>query len=552
MQLRFTPEKKRRQQFDSAERLLGTISKARQYPFEFVCFRITGFHPKGPIAEELISGEELIDDLQIFTAKLSAQVARGVSTYKEKVYSIEELAAKFAVSTKTISRWRKRGLRARKVIFADGGKRFGILQSSVDSFVKANPGIVSNAGSLRRLTNKEKQAIIRRAKALSGKRRLSHYQIIEEISRISGRSHETIRYTIFNYDKAHPAKRVFAGSPSMLGPGAAGELYRLYRQGCSVQELMNRFGRSRSSIYRIVDLRRAKSLLGRKIEFIASDEFLEDGAEGKILDKQLDIPDRVWQRQGEPLELGGESLLPEYLQRLKSTAVLSREQELYLFRRYNYLKYVACINRARLKANRPKGSRLTRIEKYLAEAERIKTMIIEANLRLVVGIANKHLGSGTSMVDLVSEGNFSLMRAVEKFDYRRGFRFATYASWAIAKDYARKIPAEASRLDKASAASLANVQQDLRMGAAADFAAIERARKSLAQVIKDELDEREQYVILHHFGLVGSPVRKKKKTLKQIGEDLNVTKERVRQIELGALQKLRQSLSIEEFELLTG
>ena len=88
--------------------------------------------------------------------------------------------------------------------------------------------------------------------------------------------------------------------------------------------------------------------------------------------------------------------------------------------------------------------------------------------------------------------------------------------------------------------------------AESDFAAIERARHSLVQVVKDELDQREQYIILNHFGLVGSLIRKNKKTLQQIGEDLGLTKERVRQLELIALQKLRQSLSIKEFELLTG
>jgi RNA polymerase primary sigma factor len=153
---------------------------------------------------------------------------------------------------------------------------------------------------------------------------------------------------------------------------------------------------------------------------------------------------------------------------------------------------------------------------------------------------------------LVSEGNLSLMRAVEKFDYSRGFRFATFASWIIAKDFARKIPAQTGRLARTAMASLADIHGNLRAEDTLDFAAMEQAHRSLRQIVEDNLTEREQYVIVNRFGLVGSPIRKQTKTLQQIGDELGLSKERIRQIELTALQKLRQSLSSEQFDLLTG
>ncbi|MHC4115666.1 MAG: sigma-70 family RNA polymerase sigma factor [Planctomycetota bacterium] len=315
---------------------------------------------------------------------------------------------------------------------------------------------------------------------------------------------------------------------------------------------MSRFGRNKSSIYRIINQRRAKAILARKIEFIDSDEFLEEGAEQKILGKYR-LRKSSSNRPAKPSELISGSL-GRYLNAIKDAPVLTREREVELFRQYNYLKYMACVNRAGIKPAKVSGRRLGKIEKYLARAETIKKIIIEANLRLVVSIASKHAGTGANLQDLISEGNFSLMRAAEKFDYTRGFRFATYATLAIAKDFARKIPAEISRPDKAPTASFANVQRDLRITEAADFGAIERARQSLVQVIENELNQNEQYIISNHFGLVegGHPLKKKKKTLRQIGDDLGLSRERVRQIELAALQKLRQSLGAKEFDLLIG
>jgi len=562
MQLRFTPVKKRRKQLDAAEKLFAIIEPDKEYPFDFVHFKITGFHYKGESEQQLIKGDELLEDLRIFISKLSGQLAAPVTEQKEKIYTIEELAEVFGVSTKTIYRWRKKGLIARKYIFDDSQRRFGFLQSTVDKFAQKNPGLVANAENFKRLTEKQKQQIIRQARSLADATTMSRYQIIEQIAAKIGRAHETVRYILLQYEKSHPERAIFDNQSGTLNPAQAAELYKLYKQGVRPAELMKGFKRNRSSIYRIINQQRAKTLLAKKIGFIASDEFLEENAREKIL-TPLEVTTKSLTgltqpiyaekhasgKSIEPFELVGEHLLPEYVQTLKDTPVLNRERELELFRRYNYLKFLAGKIRADINLSHVSGAQLTEIEDYLAEAEAIKKIIVEANLRLVVSIASKHTTSGTSFLELVSKGNYALINAVEQFDYTKGFRFSKRASLNIAKEYA-KVSGKDTELSRKRAASLVDVQRGL--ASVADIAAIERARQSLTQVIKNELNESEQYVILHHFGLVGSLVKKKTKTLQQIGEDLGLTKERVRQIELMALQKLRQSLSSEEFELLTG
>ncbi len=91
---------------------------------------------------------------------------------------------------------------------------------------------------------------------------------------------------------------------------------------------------------------------------------------------------------------------------------------------------------------------LDAIERFQEEALAVKNQILRANLRLVVSIAKKRVGTANNFFELVSDGNMSLIRAVEKFDYSRGFKFSTYASWAIMKNFARSIPEEKNRRDR--------------------------------------------------------------------------------------------------------
>ena len=132
--------------------------------------------------------------------------------------------------------------------------------------------------------------------------------------------------------------------------------------------------------------------------------------------------------------------MPAYLANLYDVPLLTREQEAHLFRKMNYLKYKAGRLRDTLDVDRPKSRLMGQIEKLYDESVATKNQIIRANLRLVVSIAKRYVGPAGDFFELVSDGNMSLLRAVEKFDVSQGNRFSTYASWAIMKNFARSIP----------------------------------------------------------------------------------------------------------------
>jgi len=167
-------------------------------------------------------------------------------------------------------------------------------------------------------------------------------------------------------------------------------------------------------------------------------------------------------------------------------------------------------------------------------------------LRLVVSIAKRHVGPTRNFFELVSDGNMSLMRAVEKFDYARGNKFSTYASWAVMKNFARTIPDEHRYQDRfrTSQAEMFTATQDARSDQFELEAAQSQREAKVAKILAC-LDEREQQIIVRRFGLQHG----EELTLKQVGVEMGVTKERIRQIEARALGKLRKAAEEERIEL---
>jgi len=290
----------------------------------------------------------------------------------------------------------------------------------------------------------------------------------------------------------------------------------------------------------------------------------------------IDVVEDVWELDGTPSgdgeameyessEPGLDDPVRQYLREIGRVALLTREQEVALD------------------------------ERIAQGDEEARHALAEANLRLVVSVAKKYLGRGLTLLDLIQEGNLGLLRAVEKFDHRRGFKFSTYATWWIRQSVARgvadkahiirlpvhvmeatskvwrvsrRLQAELGRdpVDEEVAEELGITPDrvcelrrvssdplsleapvgDDQNATLADFVedreATEPIETALRNLLRGEVDDvldmltpRERRVVRLRFGLIDGQAQ----TLEQVGRRLGVTRERTRQIEAKALRKLR-------------
>ena len=538
--VRFAPREKKVEQVDQAEKLLAEIEPDREYSYGYLCYRITKYRPES-YPDLKLTGREARHDLRLFVEDLSESANISAKDAGEKVLTIEELSKQFCVSTKTISRWRREGLVSRRFVF-DGRKRVGFLSSSVERFVDQNRERVRRGSQFSQLSAEERERIIERARRLAQAGGCPS-EVAKRLSRASGRSVETIRYTIRQYDQQNPALAIFPDHTGPLREETRRKIYQQYRRGESVDSLAKRFCRTKTSIYRIIAEMRAKRILELPLDYIPSEEFEQIRTEKQ--EKEILGPPPP----GEPLPKKPRlpSGLPPYLASLYEVPLLTREQEVHLFRKMNYLKYKAAKLCKQLDPARPKRSLMDQIEKLYDESVAVKNEIISANLRLVVSIAKRHVGPGQNFFELVSDGNISLIRAVEKFDYSRGNKFSTYASWAIMKNFARTIPDEHRHRDRfrTSHGELFTTTEEVRKDQYEQESAQQQREAQIGKIL-GRLDEREQQIIISRFGLAPG---QEPLTLKQVGAELGVTKERIRQIEARALSKLRKAAEEEKIEL---
>jgi RNA polymerase primary sigma factor len=526
-QVRFAPRAKRNEQADRAENLLSELDPGKNYPYDYLFFRVTEVR-QDATGYRLVKGDDAVHDLRLFVEDITDSMNLRVEEATEPVHTVEDLSKMFNVSTKTISRWRDQGLVSRRFL-ADGRKRVGFLHSSVDRFVSQNKKRVERGERFTQISDTERDDIIDRARRIA-----ATGANLSEVSRTVGaevnRSTETIRYTIKNFDRQFPTMAVFPDQREVLSEEDRRAMYQQHNRGVSTVVLAKRYGRTRTSIVRLLNEQRAAKILELPLDYIPNPEFDDPTRVDEIM---TDLP-----VSAEPArKVRAPSGLPPYLASLYDVPLLNREQEYHLFRKMNYVKHVAFNLRATLDVKAPLVSLMDQIENLYEQAVVVKNKIVQANLRLVVSIAKRHVDPNDDFFGLISDGNMSLIRACEKFDYARGNKFSTYASWAIMKNFARTIPDEFRHRDRfrTSSDEVFTAHEDRR---ADNFSAeIDQAfRTDQIQKILHTLDQREQQIIVRRFGL---DHRFEPLTLKEVGEEMGVTKERIRQLESRALDKLR-------------
>jgi len=553
-ELTLSPLRHRLRQLAGIARVFDLVEPKREYPYSFVCYHITGYRPRHT-EDTLLTGKDLTADLAVMMDSLTADNPLPTDAAHGRLYDADALAQRFNVSTKTISRWRKRGLGG--CWYATAGEKPHVAFSgrNIERFVARNQALVRRGATFQLMSRDEKERIIARARELVAAEKCCLHVATVHLAEETGRAVETIRYTLRRFDRENPDEALFdqAEQPHELDENTV--IYQAFVAGDTVKALATRFGKRDRDIRRIIKGVRASELLATPISYIYNESFDAPDAKRQILgNKARSVGPRCDDESDVTLTRAPNGL-PAYLRELYRTPLLGRDEEGRIFRRMNFLLHRAEILRQQLPSDAAavKARSISAIDELLEQATETKNQIIQANLRLVVSIAKRHLpGAGPAcLFELISDGNIALMRAVEKFDYARGFRFSTYSSWAIKRSFARSIPEELNQIGRFQTGreELLSTARDHRdSDEAADIAAMDATRSILSESLQT-LDERERSIVERHFGLVNDSTAK---TLDEIGTEFGISKERVRQIELRALSKLRHTLGDRGAELLAS
>ena len=435
-QLLYAPPARRVEDIRRAERLHDELDPAHNYPFEFLAYRITDHRLTEPDGTTLV-GEAVLPDLRLLIDSLSRSI-RLAPSQVETEETTAELAARLAVSEKTIARWRRSGLRWRWVMPDEGGRKGVVFPASaVAHFLSHEDDKASKASAFSRMTSAQRRSVIEQAKALLMGEPLSLNQVATRIAAHTGRGLETIRELLQKHERDHMGAPMFGQHDAPLTGQQRSAIERAYDEGEPVADIAARFGRTRSTVYRAIHRRRAQRALRRAVVFVGSPTFDRDDAD-EVLLRPIAPPGARARRLDTKVISGlSTSVQPHFDRPLPPDRLMVA-----LLLRYNYLKHLCAKAQRELRGTTARASVLDRFDSLLERAQHARSCCCHAALPLALSVCQRHLlaGSGSQKMPLshlLLSAFGVLTDLVESHDAARSARFESVLTNRLLRAFAQ-------------------------------------------------------------------------------------------------------------------
>ena len=526
-QLEYAPPETRRRQMDAAERLIADIDPKRNYPIDFIVFRITGYRSDRSDEPITLVGQALMPDLVNLVQTLSEALEIREVECNGAVFPLEDIASRLKVSNKTIQRYRKQGLVAKYIIFSDGVKRLACTGEALERFGSVHAPQLRKAATFSRIDGAAESQIISQARALHETENLSLHETAQRIAKQVGRATETIRMLLRRHDRV-AAQPIFAAR----GPLTDREIvviHRAWQRGVEPALLMRRFGKSKATIYRAVNRRRRDLLRSLNISYIQLATF--------------DLPDSEMVMLSAPV-VAGDLLVPPVhdamalVEHAKQSFKVPPQAEDGMVAAYNFLKKRAADGIPFL-GEWPTSESLDAIETDLRWASMLRRKLVwqtlPAALRRIDHNLHRPLREqlGDEIVALTELAVHIVSTELESSDPSRGQRLNGVVSLAMDKSLAKTvIPQMEGRAAMRHAIGSLPIRDPLEKFAACDEWLLLR-RDLQPHVAKLSTPMRELIELRH--GLRGAAPM----TIDAIAKRMNMSRLKVTRLLLRSIKELR-------------
>ncbi len=530
-QLEYAPPETRHRQMDAAEALIADIDTKKNYPEDFIIYRITGYRPDRGDEPTTLVGQALLPDLVTFVQVLSEELNLSVDGLERPMIAMDELAERLNTSIKTIQRYRKQGLVCHYFVFPDGIKKLGCFEDSLKRFLNGRDGQLKKAARFTRIEPDVEAAIIEQARQLHRAEYLTLNEAALRLAEQYGRAHETIRLLLRRHDR----RAEESGEAIFLERGPLRDreiilIHRAWQRGVEPAQLAMRLGKTKPTIHRAVNRRRRDLLRSVTLTFKKLPTFDRPDAETVILSAPSVVTG---------FEMGVATDAIRFLEGLQAASTPTLDVAYALLAAFNLLKRRVSKGIASL-GEWPDSEMLDGIEtdlRWIAMLERRLVMLglpaavmrIEQNIRRPL-----REQAGEEIVELIQLAVGVVVGAIESIDSGRGQRLERVVGLAMDKALARivVIPQAGSRASARHAGgSIALGDLFLKVSPWERWLGLRRDLRSHVAT----LESVERQIIGLRYGLEGERPR----TMLSIAKQLNLSPVKTVRLAQKAVRRLR-------------